>query len=290
MRALFLLATLAASAGIPANYEHDLQHARQQRAKELTGPRSWFSLVALQPVTPGDLSVGSAPGNRLRLEHGPAHAFTLHIAGDKITLAAVDPSVALGRTHPNAGDAVPVSDSPEASLQWNGLWANVIHRTGDQLYLRVGDPHSSNLEHFHGLNFYPVDPTYRLTAKWVPYPPGHELRMGTVLGTTLVQTSPGYVEFSLKGQTIRLDATGTDAGLEFAFRDGTYRSTTYGAGRQLAADPPSHGIAQPGAVVLDFNKAINWPCAYTEYGTCPLPPVQNRFAAEIPAGEKRYHD
>ena len=290
MRALVLIAALAAPAAIPANYDQTLQQARQQRAKELTSPRSWFSLVALQPVTSGDLSVGSAPGNTLRLQHGAAHAFTLHVVADKISFAAVDPSVALGTTHPHAGDTVPVSDSSQDSLEWNGLWANVIRRTGNQLYLRVGDAHSDNLEHFHGLHFYPVDPTYRIIAQFVPYPAGHELRMGTVLGTTLVQASPGYVEFSLKGQTIRLDATGTDAGLEFAFRDGTYRTTTYGAGRQLATEPPSHGITQPGTVVLDFNKAINWPCAYTEYGTCPLPPVQNRFAAEIPAGEKRYHD
>lgn len=290
MRALFLLWMVAVPAAVPANYQQNILQMRQEKAKLLTGPRSWFSLVALQPLTAGDVSVGSAADNALHLAHGLLHAFTLHTEGGKVTFSAVDPSVTIGGHHPHAGDAVPISDENEASLAWNGLWANVIRRTGDQVYLRVGDPHSPNLEHFHGLNFYPVDPAYRITARWIPFASPHPLRMGTVLGTTLLQSSPGYAEFEINHQTVRIEATGDAKGLAFSFRDGTSRSTTYGAGRELGAEPPSNGLTRPGTVVLDFNQAGNWPCAYTPYGTCPLPPPENRFAAEIPAGEKRYHD
>jgi uncharacterized protein len=78
--------------------------------------------------------------------------------------------------------------------------------------------------------------------------------------------------------------------LTFSFRDATYRTTTYGAGRWVTTDRPSNGIDAPGTLVIDFNTANNWPCAYSDYGTCPLPPTQNRFDVPIPAGEKRYHD
>ena len=114
--------------------------------------------------------------------------------------------------------------------------------------------------------------------------------MGTVLGTTLVVPSPGYAEFVLDGETVRLDATGGANGLSFSFRDGTYKTTTYGAGRHVPAERPTNGVGAPGTIVIDFNRATNWPCAYTKYGTCPLPPQQNRFNALIPAGEKRYHE
>jgi uncharacterized protein len=115
--------------------------------------------------------------------------------------------------------------------------------------------------------------------------------MGTVLGTTLVSQAAGYAEFTLNGQTIRLDGEDTPEGeVSFSFRDGTARTTTYGAGRQVISERPSKGLRAPGTVVIDFNRAKNWPCAYTEYGTCPLPPKQNRFDIPIPAGEKRYHD
>ena len=46
-----------------------------------------------------------------------------------------------------------------------------------------------------------------------------------------------------------------------------------------------HGTA---IVVLDFNKAINLPCAYIPYATCPLAPPQNRLSLAIEAGELKY--
>ncbi len=286
---LALLAWHAPNA-IPAHYESDISHERQQEAQALNTPTGWLSLVALQPLTIGKVSVGSAPDNTLRLEHGLAHAFTLEVEPGKVLFATVDPSVTIDGKHPHAGDPVRISDSTDAMLHWGALWANVIRRTGDQTYLRIGDPNSPNRRSFHGLHFYPVNPAYRITAKWVPYTPAHELRMGTVLGTTLVVPSPGFAEFTLDGQTIRLDAMGGENGVTFSFRDGTFKTTTYGAGREVTADPPSNGLDHPGSILIDFNKAGNWPCAYTQYGTCPLPPTQNRFDALIPAGEKRYHD
>jgi uncharacterized protein len=44
--------------------------------------------------------------------------------------------------------------------------------------------------------------------------------------------------------------------------------------------------------VLDFNEAINPPCAFTAYATCPIAPPQNRLTIAIPAGELKYkgHD
>ena len=42
-------------------------------------------------------------------------------------------------------------------------------------------------------------------------------------------------------------------------------------------------------VVLDFNKAINPPCAFTEFATCPLPLKENRLPVRIEAGELAYH-
>ena len=41
-----------------------------------------------------------------------------------------------------------------------------------------------------------------------------------------------------------------------------------------------------GAVVLDFNRATNLPCAYTSFTTCPIPPAQNRMQVAIEAGER----
>ena len=64
--------------------------------------------------------------------------------------------------------------------------------------------------------------------------------------------------------------------------DATSGVTTYAANRSLQLPPP----AADGTVVLDFNRATNLPCAYTDLATCPLPPAENRLPVAVEAGEK----
>ncbi|WP_417260783.1 DUF1684 domain-containing protein [Celeribacter sp.] len=40
-------------------------------------------------------------------------------------------------------------------------------------------------------------------------------------------------------------------------------------------------------MVIDFNRAINPPCAFTDHAICPLAPRENLFPFRIEAGEKR---
>jgi uncharacterized protein (DUF1684 family) len=66
------------------------------------------------------------------------------------------------------------------------------------------------------------------------------------------------------------------------FTDKTSGVTTYAANRSLQ-------IAAPGAdgrVTIDFNRAANLPCAYTDLATCPLPPTENRLPVAVEAGER----
>jgi len=102
--------------------------------------------------------------------------------------------------------------------------------------------------------------------------------------------SPGYARFTRNGQEYRLEPVTEDDHLFFVMRDLTSGKTTYSASRFLYAPLPKDG---PGAasgngrktVELDFNKAENPPCVYTDFATCPLPPPQNRLKLEVTAGE-----
>jgi hypothetical protein len=66
------------------------------------------------------------------------------------------------------------------------------------------------------------------------------------------------------------------------FTDATSGITTYVANRALSVGAPDTS----GQVTLDFNRATNLPCAYTDFATCPLPPPENRLPVAIEAGEK----
>ena len=45
-------------------------------------------------------------------------------------------------------------------------------------------------------------------------------------------------------------------------------------------------LAGIGRYRLDFNRAHNMPCAYTDFATCPVPPAQNTLPFAVEAGEQ----
>ena len=107
---------------------------------------------------------------------------------------------------------------------------------------------------------------------------------GPVKGIEHVYDSPGEVEFDFRDETFRLTAFGgkSSRSLTILFTDATSGITTYAANRVLLVDPPD----EDGAVALDFNRAVNLPCAFTDFATCPLPPAGNHLPIGIEAGEQ----
>lgn len=82
---------------------------------------------------------------------------------------------------------------------------------------------------------------------------------------------------------------GYAGGLFIPFRDGTNGAETYGAGRYLVDAAKSADLgADPvsGALVLDFNFAIQPSCAFDPRWACPLAPAENRLDLPIRAGER----
>ncbi len=109
-------------------------------------------------------------------------------------------------------------------------------------------------------------------------------KVGRGLGTS-TEPRPGVLEFTLAGTECSLRAAWGDADQStgfLIFRDETSGDSTYGAGRFLSAPAPD----DTGSLTLDFNRAVNPPCAFTEYATCPLPPHENRLPVAVTAGEK----
>ena len=70
------------------------------------------------------------------------------------------------------------------------------------------------------------------------------------------------------------------------FTDATSGVTTYAANRSVSVPAPD----AEGRTVIDFTRATNLPCAYTDFATCPLPPAENRLPFAVEAGEKIPHD
>ena len=64
--------------------------------------------------------------------------------------------------------------------------------------------------------------------------------------------------------------------------DETSGHETYGSGRYIYVPEPN----EEGITYIDFNKAYNPPCVYTEFATCLFPHEANRLPIKLEAGEK----
>jgi uncharacterized protein (DUF1684 family) len=160
---------------------------------------------------------------------------------------------------------------------------NVIRR-GDRYALRVRDSEAETRTQFAGLEYFPIDPKWRVEARLEPYNPVKKVPIDDITGLRSEYEAPGQLVFTVDGKEHRLDPFSEGDELFIIFSDETRKDSTYPAGRYLYAKKPG----PDGKVIVDFNKAYNPPCAFTDFATCPLPPRQNRLPVRVEAGEKNY--
>lgn len=282
----FALAGALAAAEASRAYFDEIESWRAGRIERLQRPDGWLTLVGLAWLQPGDNSVGSAAGSVVELPaSAPARLGTIRVVGDEATFTA-----APGVEVTSAGEPVPTvrlrsdRDGDPTVLTHGTVSFYAIGRNG-RLAVRVKDSEAAARKRFAGIEHFPVDPKWRVEARFEPAPAGHEIEVPNALGYLEKMNAPGHVVFELGGATQRLlalDDTG-DGRLFLVFGDSTTGKETYGGGRFLYTDPPKDG-----RVVIDFNRAYNPPCVFSAYATCPLPPPGNKLKVRVEAGEKKY--
>jgi uncharacterized protein (DUF1684 family) len=260
-------AAVAVSA-FQASYPAEIAQWRQDRETRLKADDGWLTLTGLFWLHPGANSFGKAADSAIILADGPEHAGVFTFDGRRVTVTV------------NGSTREVKADSDTDRVRVGRLSLFVIQR-GDRFGIRLKDPESQYRRQFHGIEYFPANAAWRVTARWVAAP--KKIPILNVLGQTEPSECPG---FELGGKHLRLypilESPG-DRQLFYIFRDETAGKETYGAGRFLYSDMP-----RDGRVVLDFNEAYNPPCSFTPYATCPLPPPENRLAVRIEAGEKKY--
>jgi uncharacterized protein (DUF1684 family) len=255
LRQTLLIAALCAFFSISAlaqdpSWQKDLAAWRAQYVENLLKPDGWLSLTGLEWLQLGDNSLGSALDNKIHLAAGnPAHLAILHLEGETVTLNPPpggfppDFLVAGAPAKPQALRAEPNNDKVSPHLTIGTLNLYVIRRE-ERFALRIKDSHSPAIVGFHGLNLYPPDASYRVTAKWIPYSPPKTITLATLVGTKYDQPVPGAAEFTLQGKTFRLEPVLEDpavAKLFFILRDTT--STTTTSARAASSTPASPQMA-----------------------------------------------
>jgi uncharacterized protein (DUF1684 family) len=278
MKRFFAISLFAALAcrhepNLDINAHHnEILKWRAERLQRLQREDGWLSLVGLHWLVEG--------------ENQPIAGVTLVRHGDAVTLQPGQGMTIDGK--PVTAPVQLADDSSEKGptvVQMGTKRFQVIKR-GPRYGLRVKDSQADTRTHFLGLDYYPIDPKWRVEARFEPYNPPKQIPITDITGMTANNPAPGALVFTIDGKEYRIDPIVEEGDKDFfiIFRDATSRSETYPAGRYLYASPPG----ADGKVIVDFNKAYNPPCSFTPYATCPLPPMQNRLPIRIAAGEKKY--
>ena len=252
-----------------ASYEAEIQAWHDKRITNLRQPVGWLSLVALDwlkdgknaldsigtvTVGKGTLSFEVLPGVKATVRGNPFSTGVLRADADRVEV---------------------------------GSRVFTIIKRGERFTVRMWDTNAEALKKFKGIERFPVSTQWRVEARWEPYIPAKSIKVPSVIpGYMEDHTVPGVAVFSIDGKEYRLEPVESGpTRLFYIFADATSGKETYGAGRFLYSDPPKDG-----KVVIDFNKAHNPPCAFTDYATCPLPPESNHLPLRIEAGEKAFAD
>jgi uncharacterized protein (DUF1684 family) len=161
-----------------------------------------------------------------------------------------------------------------------------VRTAKDAEFARGDDPiPKSRQAEFLPLAYFPIDPDYNVPGTLKPIEDKTIYEMPTSTGAQRKMRRVGTLEFTLKGQPLKLLAfneVGTDPGSLFvAFSDLTSGAETYAAGRFMDLTRNTTGIYE-----VDFNRAYIPYCYYNPTYECPLPPVENRLKIPIRSGER----
>ena len=148
-----------------------------------------------------------------------------------------------------------------------------------------------NENDFQHIYYFKANPKYKINGRLIPFAERDTVTIPTSSGKQKKFIRAGKIEFQLHSGKYQLTAyLGTKAAVPdheyfIPFKDKTNGNRTYEGGRflEIATDAVVNGIVE-----IDFNKAYNPWCAYSDGFNCPIPPVENELAISIKAGEKKY--
>ncbi|HEY8559666.1 MAG TPA: DUF1684 domain-containing protein [Pyrinomonadaceae bacterium] len=270
------------------NYAAAIEKWRVEHEAKLKGESGWLTVAGLFWLKEGGNTVGAGAGFDIELtENFKSGKFGTIVFQNEKAVLKVEPGVeALSGGKAVSEIELASDENGEPTVIETGSQTFYLIKREDRFAIRLKDKNSRQRTGFSGLKWFPVNEKYKVEARFEAFDAPKAVLIPNVLGGNFKMKSPGVLRFKLNGKKYALEPVleeGNPDELFIIFRDATSRTETYGAGRFLYAKK-----AADGKVILDFNKAENPPCAFTAFATCPLPPPQNRLAAEIKAGEKRY--
>lgn len=244
---------------------------RAERAEGLATTHGWLSLSGFAWLVSASSAVDGLPG---RWWSDDASAFLEATAQDGLV---VDGDIVDGVVEAEVAEG--------GSLLWvsDGDRKVELARRGGRYAVRTRDPQAATLTGFRGIPAFDHDPEWVRPGRFTEHPQPEVVPVDTARDDlTQNATLVGTVDVEIDGEWHSLEASrGAGGGLTLAFHDET-NGTETAPWRAVGVTDP----APDGSVSVDFNRAANFPFAFTDFGTCPAPVVGNTLPIAVRAGEK----
>lgn len=268
---------------MPSSYELSIQNWQEQRVKSLTSPNGWLSLVGLYWLKEGINTIGSAGTNTIVLpDNAPQHLGSIELLMDSLYFRNLSRATRVNDAKFKEGRIYSDGDGEISTLNYKSLFAYVIKR-GEKYGLRLRDTSVMERTTLKKIPSFPIAESWNKKSKYIKPPKGTTIPITNAVGITEDNPVLGYLEFEHNNASYRLTAMyGGPLQYFLIIGDETNSAETYGGGRFMYVNKPDAN----GYIELDFNKAYNPPCVFTDYATCPLPPKENMMPFRIDAGEK----
>lgn len=149
--------------------------------------------------------------------------------------------------------------------------------------IRTRNRNHETLQNFSGVPIFEYDPDFKVSGHFSAYDSPRVVPIGSFRADAhFTAELVGEVEFSLGGMTHRLAATAhDDDSLVLTFSDETNGVST-APWRFVKVPAPT----PDGSIVIDFNRTLNYPMAFSPYAVCPAPSAGNYLELSVCAGEK----
>ncbi|MGA7204815.1 MAG: DUF1684 domain-containing protein [Specibacter sp.] len=249
-------------------------HAKHEQLR--SDPHGFLAVTDLHWLTDQPAALAGAPGT-WRVEDDVVRVALG--AGDSLRRDGVELNTGTGELAFG-----PIGERDGFNLGYGDTILELAKRGGEYI-LRPRNPSNPLLRQYQGTPAYTPDERFAVPANYVPFRQPRETTVGAAVeGIQHVYQAPGQILFRLGGQDQELTVFNGHAAGTFTvlFTDATSGVSTYAANRSLTFSAPEQG----GPVAIDFNRAVNLPCAYTDLATCPLPPAENHLTVAVEAGEK----
>jgi hypothetical protein len=252
-----------------------------------SNPRSYLAAVdRIDFGAKSTLTVGRADDNDVRLsavEIEPHH-LRITVDGGRFRVEAIDAK---------AGFKVKDEVKREATLDPSYIQVGRFNlRLSHQHYpaIIVFDSQSPRMNEYKGLEYFPVDLSYRYELPLTRIPKPEQVVIVSTRGNRRSAERVGWFDFLIGKTPCRLEATrllepgSSEDDLSVFFTDATSGKETYQLGRYVDLKKLPNGN-----YLLDFNTAYNPACAFSNYYNCPVPPKANTLIVAIRAGEMDSH-